>query len=80
MVSVWAYAYEYLAESLVSDHHFDAECLKIDLSVDTGNPKMDKFFRENFVPYSGVWVRRHPEQGGLFRVARMLLDIGGNTP
>lgn len=63
MVSVWAYAYEVLSCSLVSDAEFDAECKLVDLSIDTGNEEMDKWFRENFQPHTGQWVLRHPHPG-----------------
>jgi hypothetical protein len=60
-VAAWAFSYEFLARSDVSDAVFDAECYKVDLSVDTGNVKMDKWFRENFSPHTGQWIHNHPE-------------------
>jgi hypothetical protein len=60
-VAAWAFAYEFLNRSDVSDAVFDSECYKVDLSIDTGNPKMDKWFRENFEPHTGQWIHRHPE-------------------
>lgn len=62
LLSVWAYAYEIEDTSLVSDHVFDAEALKVDLSVSTGNTKLDNFFRREFDPSTGVWVHNHPEK------------------
>ena len=60
-LSLWAYAYEMRGESLVSDKVFDEEARKVDLSVDTGNAKMDKWFKENFADYTGSWIGKHPE-------------------
>lgn len=68
MLSVWAYAYECLGESLVSDAVFDAEARKVDLSIDTGNVKMDKWFRNNFADYTGSWIGKHPELDKIKRI------------
>ena len=68
MLSVWAYAYECLGESLVSDAVFDAEARKVDLSIDTGNVKMDKWFRNNFADYTGSWIGKHPELDNIKRI------------
>ena len=61
LLSLWAYAYEYVGEPMVSDAVFDAEAHKVDLSIDTGNPKMDNWFRKNFADYTGSWIGKHPE-------------------
>lgn len=61
MVAVWAYAYEFENVSIVSDHHFDAECLKVNLSISTMRPDLDKWFRAEFDPSTGVWIHNHPE-------------------
>lgn len=60
-LTVWAYAYEFMNLSMVSDEVFDAEALKVDLSIDTTRPDLDSWFRENFNPHSGMWVHSHPE-------------------
>ena len=60
-LSVAAYAYEYLSETIMSDGDFDALCLKIDKTVKTGNEEMDKFFEEEFDPSTGMWIRNHPK-------------------
>lgn len=67
-VAVRAYAYEFKNTSLVSDADFDEECKKVDVSIRTGNPVLDEFFSTEFVDYSGVWVRRHPDLQGLERI------------
>lgn len=63
IVSVWAYAYEFCANSIVPDHVFDAECymLAAGLRVDTDRPDLDYWFRGAFDPSTGMWVHKHPE-------------------
>lgn len=68
LLSLWAYAYEYAGEPMVSDAVFDAEAHKVDLSIDTGNVKMDKWFRENFADYTGSWIGKHPELDKIKRI------------
>jgi len=60
-LSVAAYAYEYLDESIMSDAEFDKMCLEVDLKIDTGNKKMDNFFKKHFDSSTGQWIRKHPE-------------------
>lgn len=60
-LSVFAYAYEFDNESLISDGEFDALCLQVDPSIETGNVKMDKFFKTEFNPSTGQWIHKHPE-------------------
>jgi len=60
-VAVWAYAYEFMNHSIVSDERFDSEARKVDLSVSTGRPEMDDWFRSNFNPDTGMWIHNHPE-------------------
>lgn len=57
---MWAYAYEFRDDPIVSDSKFDETCKLIDLSIDTGNEQMDKWFRENFNPSTGIWIHDHP--------------------
>ncbi len=61
-LSVAALVYERLNDSVMSDAEFDRESLLVDLSIDTGNKRLDRFFRSNFTPYTGLWVHRHPEK------------------
>lgn len=75
LLSVWAYAYEMMDVSLVDDHTFDAECLKVNLLIATGNKKLDKWWRSNFDPSTGMWVRNHPEQGRLRQIAERILEV-----
>lgn len=64
-LSVAAYAYEYLSESVMSDEEFDKLSLEIQPSKKTGNVKLDNFFRKHFEPATGMWIRKHPEKNKL---------------
>jgi hypothetical protein len=60
--SIAAYAYEFLADSIMEDHEFDQLCLEIDTQINTGNRKLDIFFKNEFNPATGYWVHQHPEK------------------
>lgn len=60
-LSVAAYAYEFEAESIMTDQQFDDLANSINPSVETGNDLLDEFFRTEFVTFSGVWIHSHPE-------------------
>ena len=60
-LSVAAYAYEFLNDSIMSDHDFDQLSLQINPQEETGNKKMDNFFKKHFKPDTGMWIRSHPE-------------------
>lgn len=60
-LSVAAYAYEFESDSLMSDKEFDKLALSIDLSVSTNRPDLDKWFKKQFDPCTGMWIRKHPE-------------------
>ena len=62
LVSVAAYAYEYLNAPIMSDAEFDALAQQIDLTQDTGNKKLDDFFKNNFNADTGLWIHKHPEK------------------
>ena len=64
-LSVAAYAYEYKNHSIMSDARFDELSYLVDTSMTTGNRKMDNFFKKHFEPATGMWVRKHPDKGGL---------------
>ena len=59
-LSVYAYAYEFMDDSLVDDAEFDRLSQEIDLTINTGNEEMDSFFAREFIADSGMWIRRHP--------------------
>ena len=60
--SIAAYAYEFCADSIMEDHEFDQLCLEIDIQINTGNRKLDTFFKNEFNPATGYWVHQHPEK------------------
>lgn len=64
-LSVAAYAYELLGESIMSDAEFDELAKKIDVTIDTRRPDMDAWFRQNFQPHTGMWIHNHPEKNRL---------------
>ena len=64
-LSVAAYAYEFKGDSIMTDHEYDELSRKINPKEKTGNDMMDKFFRTQFQPDTGMWIRVHPELGKL---------------
>lgn len=60
-LSLYAYAYEYESDSLVSDEKYDALSRTVNTSIVTGHPVLDKFFKEQFEPDTGMWITKHPE-------------------
>lgn len=60
-LAVAAYAYEFAGESIMSDADFDKLSYSINPNESTGNEKLDKFFREEFEPCTGMWIYKHPE-------------------
>lgn len=61
LLSVAAYAYEVKNESIISDAEFDEQCKLVDLTVSTGNRKIDNFFKNYFDASTGQWIHKHPE-------------------
>ena len=60
-LTIWAYAYEFEAISLVPDAQFDGDAALLDRNFETGNKQLDTFFKNEFNPSTGLWIRRHPE-------------------
>jgi len=60
-LSIYAYAYEFKNESLISDAEFDEMAKAIEPDIMTSNEKLDKFFFEEFDPSTGQWIHKHPE-------------------
>ena len=60
-LSLAAYAYEKKNYSFMSDAEFDALAKKVDTNILTDHPVMDKFFKEQFSPDTGMWINFHPE-------------------
>jgi hypothetical protein len=77
MVSVWAYAYEIMDDSLVSDEVFDQTCLKIQSKMPTDNAIMDEFFATEFSPDSGVWIYKHPDHKGVVNLYQHMTGKNG---
>lgn len=65
MLSLYAYAYEFKNRSIVSDADYDRLALEVDTSIDTGNKKLDEFFKKEYSAYTGQWVHKHPEKSKL---------------
>jgi hypothetical protein len=61
-LSVAAYAYEYHDDPIMSDAEFDKLALQINKKTKTGNALLDTFFSTRFMPDTGMWIRKHPEQ------------------
>jgi len=60
-LSIAAYAYEIKGDSIIDDAKFDSLSLEVDTSIETGNKKMDTFFKKEFDPSTGQWIHKHPE-------------------
>ena len=60
-LSVYAYAYEFKDTSLIDDHEYDKLSLEVDPTIETGNKKLDDFFKKEFDPSTGQWIHKHPE-------------------
>ncbi len=64
-LSVAAYAYEYENNSVMSDNEFDSLCQQVDVAQPTGNKALDTYFKKEFNPATGMWIRKHPDKRGL---------------
>ena len=60
-LSLASYAYEFHDDSLMTDAEYDKLSREINPNEKTGNELIDRFFREEFMVDSGMWIRRHPE-------------------
>lgn len=67
-VALWAYAYEIMADPIVSDDIFDAACYLINLDTLTNSPEMDVWFKENFEPFTGQWIHSYPNLARLHQM------------
>ena len=72
-VAAAAYAYEYTDKPLMTDGDFDTLAKSIDLTVDTRRPDLDKWFRKNFKPDTGMWVRKHPDHEKLAYIVKIMM-------
>lgn len=64
-ISILAFAYEILNESLVSDAEFDRLALELDTTTKTGDKILDQFFKNEYKAYTGQWIYSHPEIDGI---------------
>lgn len=76
MASVYAYAYEIMADSLVTDSEYDLLCLSINPSVKTGH--LDDFFENEFDPSTGLWIYKHPDPEGIVNLYHRITGKMGN--
>ena len=60
-LSLASYSYEFHDDSLMTDAEYDKLSREINPNEKTGNELIDRFFREEFMVDSGMWIRRHPE-------------------
>jgi hypothetical protein len=78
-LAVAAYAYEFENDPIMSDSEFDALALEINDWVATGNTVMDVFFRDKFLPDTGMWVHEYPDIPSLRRLYHSFYKEGA-TP
>ena len=74
-MAVAAHAYERHSCSFLTDESFDALALRIDPLISTGHPILDRFFREEFQPDTGMWVHKHPDRAGLERLYQKFYKV-----
>ena len=74
-LSLASYAYEFHDDSLMTDAEFDKLSREINPNEKTGNELIDRFFREEFMVDSGMWIRRHPELDKLKLIYETSLSI-----
>lgn len=60
-LSVAAFAYEIVGESIMTDAEFDRLALSIRPQITTGRINLDAFFLGRFSPNTGMWIHQHPE-------------------
>lgn len=60
-LALFAYAYEFKSDSMISDTEFDRLSLELDYTTPTDNKEIDEFFRTEFQPHTGMWIRKHPD-------------------
>ncbi len=67
-IAVAAYAYEMLADPVMTDAQYDTLARSIDPKAITGRIDMDVFFGSKYSADSGIWVHQHPEKVLLHRL------------
>lgn len=71
-LSLASYSYEFHNDSLMTDSEFDKLSREINPNEKTGNELIDRFFREEFMVDSGMWIRKHPELWKLEHIYKTL--------
>ena len=71
-----AYAYEFDNNAIMSDAEFDELSKSIRPEISTGMKKHDEFFRKEFEPDTGMWIRKHPFLRKVERTYRWNLSNG----
>lgn len=74
-VALWAYAYEFKNDPLVSDEIFDKACSEINLAQTTDNVIMDEWFKTHFDPCTGQWIHLYPNLKRLEEIYNNLRGI-----
>lgn len=74
-LALWAYAYEFEDDPLVSDAEYDALAARIRPEIETGHKTLDHFFQTEFGAHTGQWVRRHPELRRLARLYHRIKEL-----
>jgi len=64
-LSIAAYAYEFESNPIMDDVAYDKLSYSINTKIATGNSRLDRFFKSNFDPFSGLWIRLHPDLEGI---------------
>jgi len=64
-ISLASYSYEVYNDSIISDAEYDELAKKINPQQKTNNEKLDRFFSEEYVADSGMWIHKHPEKDKL---------------
>ena len=75
LISLWAYAYEFESDSLVTDAEFDQECKLVDPTITTDHAAMDKFFKEEFMADTGMWIHKHPELDKIKKIYERIKNV-----
>jgi hypothetical protein len=74
MVSIYACAYECFDYSLVDDFYYDELAAEVDVEVETGDEKLDKFFKEKYSPFTGHWVLQHPNLNEIKETTKLKIE------
>lgn len=67
-VALAAYMYEIKDDPIMTDAEYDSLSYSINPEEETGNPLLDKFFREEFQPCTGQWIYNHPDISGIMTI------------